>query len=313
MRTAIVSLLNATSNCHGRGQMALAIALGVACGLLPKFSGLSLGLLALMYVLPIHLLLSVMVAVAVSLLAQPLVPVFDQLGTYSLSHPFWSAFWQRLDTYALVPWLGLHNTVVHGATVVATIIFLPVTLIAYAGAAWLMPRQEEQPIEQTKVANSMTAVAPQPDLADDAAIARIEQILAEYDASEFLHGTSTDEILQRADRIVSAVDDILNDRSSDLWGTSPMPFPPVTEADTSVHGLPLSVSSNSLADWQQVMLPTVPDTTVQAGPPSMSGRLVKSAWLSRVDKRRVSREGEVLRNLLHHLRELKQQDPQEKV
>ncbi|MCA9132627.1 MAG: TIGR03546 family protein, partial [Planctomycetales bacterium] len=129
MGMAINSLLRTTSSRHQPRQVALAIALGVLCGLLPKASLLFVTLACSCYCLPIHLPLAVVTCLATSLAVPSLEPSVGRLGLWSLSHPQLSQFWLRLDASPLVPWLRLHNTVMHGSLLLGLALLPPIYLI----------------------------------------------------------------------------------------------------------------------------------------------------------------------------------------
>ena len=374
MRTALVSLLSATSSRHGRGQIAAALTVGVVCGLLPKTSGLFVALLVLVYFLPVHLLLTLTVTIVVGLLSQPLIGWFDQVGSYSLTHPDWSEFWLRLDSYTLVPWLGLHNSVVHGAALVSAAFCLPGFLISHGIAAWLMPHRKpilihadrgktleaesELPIasrrpsaaelleetelnrsselqlpEESQESGEFTPSARSPEelvrgmaaseqgsldsfssqTEDSNSVSRLEQVLAEYNSDDFQQVADQDDVLRRAARLVGVVDEILHAIEAEHEGEVVEP-----QRETGLEQV-----MSTVEDWMQVESmradsPHSPltDPTIEQWDSSAPDRKLGQANGSNRRNRRGpgrAREGEVLRHLLHHLRELKEPNKQEKV
>ena len=273
MRAALVSLLCATSSRHGRGQIAAALTLGIICGLLPKSCGLFFALLAIIYFLPVHLLLTLAVTIAVSFLSQPVTAWFDQLGKYSLTHPAWSEFWLRLDGYMLIPWLGIHNSVVHGAALVSAGLCLPMLLISHGITAWLMPRRKptlleadqvkafapasDSPIDMEvsspvlAVADSQLTTQSVPERNEDASVARLEQVLAEYNSEEFQQVADQDDVLRRATRLVGVVDEILYAIEAEDAFDEIAPLSGVgLEHDTSKSDMP-ELDSSKVDEWMQ--------------------------------------------------------------
>lgn len=396
MRTAIFSLLTATSCRTHPSQLAGAIALGVAAGLLPKFSGLFVLMLAIAFALPVHLLLTLAIAGVVSLIAASFSGSFSSLGQASLTHPLLADFWMRLDTYPLVPWLRLHNTLVHGTAVVAAAQLIPTLMLSRLALHWLAPctlrqtrnhailrvksratdsPQTNMPTAQA-MASSLATVAPEAcdsdcdvdcdlesslvsttqfqavdaalaqsaefkPLVEDAnmdtssehenAIDRIEQILAEVEGDHHSDGASSDAVLRRAARLVSAVDDILNviDAENELDAEN------VLEADrptsrveddlvgerTAIDSVASPANTHGNRDMLRTDDPLMKNeyrplgtnktgitTTLEANTDSASEQSSDApiSVRTRFEQRRISREGEVLRNLLHHLRDLKE-------
>ncbi|MDX1926089.1 MAG: TIGR03546 family protein [Pirellulaceae bacterium] len=128
--TLLCRLIRSTSSQHRPWQVAMAITVGLLLGILPKTSFLC-GLIGLLcVVLPSHLPVLVLTAVLVSFVSPLLQTTLGSMGLWSLTHPNLSAYWLRLDSMPLVPWLGIHNTVVNGSLCAWLVTSVPV----YVGA-----------------------------------------------------------------------------------------------------------------------------------------------------------------------------------
>jgi len=130
MGEAFRGLIRSSSSRHRPWQLATAVAMGVLCGLLPKLNLTFLLLGCLCCLLPIHVPLAAVTCVLASMTLTYLAPVAGRLGIWSLTHPQLQDRWLNLDAMPLVPWLALHNSVVHGSLLIGLSLWLPVFLIA---------------------------------------------------------------------------------------------------------------------------------------------------------------------------------------
>ena len=383
MRTAFFSLLTATSCCNRRSQMAAAVALGIACGLVPKASGTFVLLIACAFVFPVHLVLTITVAAIVAVVAIPLTGIIEQLGEYSLNHQRLSEFWLALDTYPLIPWLGLHNTLVHGAVLLGLAQSLPVYTIASVllGSSQSVPAQARRrrvhravdhelaaqtidPFQLIDASQATDAVQPidsfqhidaihadaslesellasnsalddsqpvQTQTEQSQTIQRIEAILSEVDGDEFPNGASSDDVLRRAAQLVNAVDDILTAIDVEQSSGKELSISQLDDSSSQPSEMNDLITENSSASFSNLPLmppvqelrpesvqrePMQRDTPSNTRPRSIPGGQLPfqqdesgAAGVSvraRFEQRRISREGDVLRNLLHHLRDLKE-------
>lgn len=117
MRKLLARALRATSSRHRPLQIAVAILLGMIAGGVASNPLLGLIVLAVAFVLPIHLPVAFATAACCAFITLAAAPLVGDLGAQSLTHPQLAEFWLRVDSYPLVPWLGLHNTVVQGGLV----------------------------------------------------------------------------------------------------------------------------------------------------------------------------------------------------
>lgn len=114
MATARTALIK-TSHCHQPWQIALGVAFGLVCGLLPKSSLLFYGLAFLGLWLPLHLVSAVVVCAAWSCLAPSHALLAEQIGWWSLTRSPLQYFWAWLHELPLIPWLGLNHASVNGS------------------------------------------------------------------------------------------------------------------------------------------------------------------------------------------------------
>lgn len=139
----IAHLLYSTSCRHQPWQIASAVALGLACGLLPLASLWSLPLLACLFLLPIHLPVAVVVAAIVTTLRPMLVPGMGQVGLWALAQPNVIHFVDILNSYPLVAWLRLNNSVVHGAIWIGAAQLIPTFMLMRPLARLVLSARDE--------------------------------------------------------------------------------------------------------------------------------------------------------------------------
>ncbi len=100
--------------------VALAVALGVAFGLLPK-NNLTACLMGLVvFSIRCHLPTLALTAMASAFVGPVLDPITGAVGERLLTHPRLVPLWWKLHEWPLVPWLKWNNTVVLGSLVVGS-------------------------------------------------------------------------------------------------------------------------------------------------------------------------------------------------
>jgi uncharacterized protein (TIGR03546 family) len=115
--TLICRFVRSTSSHHRHWHIALAVTAGVLLGILPK-SSLLIPLVGLIcFVIPAHLPLLALTAILISFATPLLESTMGRIGLWSLTHPQLSAYWMRLESLPLAPWLSIQNTVVNGSLV----------------------------------------------------------------------------------------------------------------------------------------------------------------------------------------------------
>lgn len=161
MRVAslMLAVFMRSSRYHHPGQIALGVTIGILLGLMPTISLPFLLLFLLAGCLRIHLPALVLVAMIVKVAAPAVTPALGWIGLYSLTHPNLVNLWQRLDRLPLMPWLCLHNTVVHGSLAVWMVTAWPVFVTVRQSLRWLMPESEMQ---ELLAASGVREVAQQP-------------------------------------------------------------------------------------------------------------------------------------------------------
>ncbi len=123
-------LLKSTSGHHRPECLAAALALGILAGLVPKLNLLAVVLYGLIFVLPIHTSLALVVSAIVALCSFQLDAVAHDLGTFLLRQDALQPLWSSLDRAPLAPWLSLHNTVVLGHFMIGTVLLAPMYMIS---------------------------------------------------------------------------------------------------------------------------------------------------------------------------------------
>ena len=112
-------------------QIALAVAIGVMIGLVPKANLIALILVLALFLLRCNLGFGILTAALVSLVMPRLDTLADQLGTQLLQRPAVVDFVGSLFQYPLFAWTSLNNTVVLGGFIMGMLAFLPVYVIVF--------------------------------------------------------------------------------------------------------------------------------------------------------------------------------------
>jgi len=123
-------------------QIALAVALGVMLGLVPKANLLALVLVMALFLLRCNLGFGILAAALVSLATIRLDAKIDLFGTKLLSNTSVIDLEATLLQYPLFAWTALNNTLVLGSFIAGVIAFLPVFLITFSICRIFSPRNE---------------------------------------------------------------------------------------------------------------------------------------------------------------------------
>ncbi len=142
MRKTLASVLRKTSSRSRPWQIALGVSLGVIAGCAFHSPVLMVACLAIAFWLPVHAIACLTATVASAAIVALLVPQLGTLGEWSLTHPGLAGLWQRIDSLPLVPWLGLHNTVINGACIAGLTASIPFALATLFAARWIMADAE---------------------------------------------------------------------------------------------------------------------------------------------------------------------------
>lgn len=127
---ALYRPLQAISSRNRPWQIAAAIALGIATGVLLNQSVLGVACLGLLFFLPIHYPTAIVAALLCAGLAPLLEPLYGALGGWALRQNWILSPLASLHRLPLFPWLRLNNTVVMGAALAGLIQTLPMFLLA---------------------------------------------------------------------------------------------------------------------------------------------------------------------------------------
>lgn len=164
--TLICQFIRSSSSHHRPGQIALGITIGLLIGLLPKTTALFACVGLISFFMPVHLPLLTLTAFVASFAAPLLEAPLGQLGLWSLTHPRSAAFWFKLDRLPLVPWLGIHNSVVHGSFMLWMCSAIPVYVCSRSlSRVFVMDELEQQVatiVDSFKLVNepAATIIAP---------------------------------------------------------------------------------------------------------------------------------------------------------
>lgn len=250
MGDSIRSLLRRTSSCHLPWQISAGLALGVLCGLLPKFSLLFCVVAVLCCGLPIHLPLAAVSCFIFAFAAGPLTQAAGRTGLWSLTNPSLIDMWSSLDGLPWLPWFGLNNSVVHGSLLLGLGIALPVFFLTKPLAVRLSPARRDK-LEQAldpafthelkpAVAvdwsgSSELSVRSHPisvSVVNEDTCRELEKLLATCNAGQ-AHNAAPQQVAQRAAQMVQYVDELL--ASPDFQLTPSTAQSPVGVAAVDVH------------------------------------------------------------------------------
>ena len=124
-------------------NIALAVALGLLLGIIPKANLLAVLIATLLLLSSAHLVVGLAVAVCVSLATPWIAPFAHELGGFILT----STIGQQLGGLAfrlpLVPWTMLDNTIVLGSFLIGLVLFVPVFLLVWGMLSIFATRKNE--------------------------------------------------------------------------------------------------------------------------------------------------------------------------
>ena len=123
-------------------QIALAVAIGVMLGLIPKANLLAFVLVLSLFLLRCNLGFGILAAALVSLTTIRLDAGIDLLGQKLLANASVVDLEATLFQYPLFAWTALNNTLVLGGFVAGAIAFVPVYFAIFALCRIFMPRNE---------------------------------------------------------------------------------------------------------------------------------------------------------------------------
>ena len=112
-------------------QIALAVAIGVMLGLVPKANLLALAMVMALFLLRCNLGYGILTAALVSLATNRLDAKVELLGTRLLANTSVIDLEATLFHYPLFAWTAINNTLVLGSFVAGAIAFFPIYLIVF--------------------------------------------------------------------------------------------------------------------------------------------------------------------------------------
>lgn len=326
----IRSLLRETSSRHRPWQLSAALALGVLCGLLPKFSLMFCLIGGLCCAAPIHVPLAAITCVAVSCASTAMAATAGRVGLWSLTHPDLMELWFKLNTLPWVSWLGLNNSIVHGSLLLGFALLIPVYTLTKPIANRFAPQRwpkhiapidadfEHQlkplvacaeprarttlPIETKVACHVVESLAIETDATwpgeevvsdvDEQTCQELENLLATCSGDD-AQVVSADEVVQRAAQMAHFVDDLLT--SCQLECAAPASKPIRRDAPCDQHATHLHVNPSLPRE--------VGGSVRQHADSSHALRVDVTPTVQRPVGE--AHQAETLRYLLHHLRAIK--------
>ena len=138
-RTSFWRRLRGINPLNSPRHYALGIVVGIAIGLIPKFSIIPWAMMLIGMLLPTNLLALIAAGVVFTFVGPLLDAYSHRIGAALLTEESLVSFWQLLFSNEQTIWLQLHNSVVLGSSVIALVLVLPVYLISIAATAYLRP------------------------------------------------------------------------------------------------------------------------------------------------------------------------------
>jgi len=129
-------------------QVALAVALGMMIGLVPKVNLIALMLVLALFLLRCNLGFGILTAALVSLATPRLDAMADKLGTRLLAEASVIDLGATLYHYPFFAWTALNNTLVLGSFAVGVIVFFPVYLVVLASGRIFLLKVKSGQISQ---------------------------------------------------------------------------------------------------------------------------------------------------------------------
>ena len=130
-------------------QIALAVALGVMLGLMPKANLIAVVLVLVLFLTRCNLGFGILAAALVSLAMSRLDPFADALGIRLLAEASVIDLEATLIQYPLFAWTAMNNTMVLGCFVLGVIAFLPVYLLVFVACWMILPRKKADSLPPT--------------------------------------------------------------------------------------------------------------------------------------------------------------------
>ena len=118
---------------------AMAIAIGMVIGVVPKFSIIPWFVVLFGLALPTNLVALIVSAIVFSFVGPMFDPQSHWLGATLLEEQSLAAFWKNLFSIKYSIWLQLHNSVVLGSTLIAMGAIIPTYLISRSATSMLKP------------------------------------------------------------------------------------------------------------------------------------------------------------------------------
>ena len=135
-------------------QLAMAVALGMMIGLLPKGNLLAAGFTFLLLTLRVNLGVGLTTAFLVTLFSGSIDPLTHGIGLRMLRHPSVYPLLSQLHQYPVVPWLSLNNSVVLGSFILGVGLFYPTYHGSERAFQRIVPALTPKPVPGPKEADA---------------------------------------------------------------------------------------------------------------------------------------------------------------
>jgi uncharacterized protein (TIGR03546 family) len=132
-------------------QLALALALGMVLGFVPKGNQIAVSLFVLLFSLRVNKGVSLLAAFAFSWIGPALDPFADKVGAHILSAGTLQPTYAALFQLPLGPWFDFNNTVVVGSLAIGLWAFYPVYFLSHRGFVWNERRRHEAAAARCRV------------------------------------------------------------------------------------------------------------------------------------------------------------------
>lgn len=136
----------------GPREIALAVALGILIGLLPKANLLVVLLAILLFISHANFLVAIPVILLVSVIAPWIHPFCDRIGVFVLTSSGGQSWGGALSQIPLARWTMFDNTLVLGSLLLGLALFLPIFLLVWIPLKiiWPKKKKEEKKDEQSE-------------------------------------------------------------------------------------------------------------------------------------------------------------------
>jgi uncharacterized protein (TIGR03546 family) len=131
-------------------RIAFGIVLGAVLGLVPSLF-IKFVVLILILALPVNLVYSAISAALFSVIFFFAVPLFNNIGFFILNVQFFMPLWRFFYNAAILPFIGLNNTVIMGSVTFLAVLLLPIFFVSKKIVAYYNNNWHDKVIKQIMV------------------------------------------------------------------------------------------------------------------------------------------------------------------